>query len=701
MKIKLTLSIPFLFLLVSCNQEMKSTSHYKTWEHYLGDPARTHYSSLDQFNKENTDQIEVAWTYNSGGASSSSVLQCNPLIKGNILYGVSPLLQVFALDAASGEELWTSRPVDKGGISRGLMYWEEGEDKRIIACIDRYLVALDALTGELIENFGEKGLLDLKKGLGRDVEAISLGATTPGVIYKNTLVQGFLTSESLPAVPGHIRGFDVKTGEQKWIFHTIPHPGEYGYETWPENAWVYSGGANNWSGMTLDEERGVVYIPLGSASSDFWGGDRLGDNLFANSLLALDALTGKRLWHFQSIKHDIWDRDMPAPPTLVTVELDGEQVDAIAQISKEGFVYLLNRDTGEPLYPMQEIEVPSSTLDGEIASKTQSIPTFPEPFVRQTMTVEDINNFSKDKDSLIGVFNSTIHTNLYDPLSEKETLVYPGTGGGGEWGGAGWDPESRLLYINANDIACIMKMVDVRQTSTAKLLFDQGQKVYARYCMGCHGIDRAGTVSNTQAFSLVNVAKRLTSDSILSTMEKGRNSMPAFKFLNEVQKQALLAYLVDDTVSLPVVSNDDFNDEPYKHTGYNRFLDSEGYPAHTPPWGTLNAIDLNTGKVKWQVPLGEYEELSAKGIPATGQHNYGGMVVTKGGLVFIGSTPDGYFRAFDKDTGEELWKYKLPFAAISSPATYEVNGVQYVVVAAGGGKTTKDRGDVYMAFRVK
>ena len=694
------LIISLFIVLASCADQPTKNQKYQQWAHYLGDPERTHYSTLDQINKENVSQLEVAWEYHSGDASPNTVLQHNPIIIDNVLYGVSPVLKVFALNAATGEELWANMPVEKGRINRGLLYWEDGEDKRIFAGIDKYVVAFNAKDGTVITSFGKEGKLDLKEGLGRDVTTVSLGVTTPGVIYKDLMIQGFLTSESLPAVPGHIRAYDVRTGEQKWIFHTIPQPGEYGYDTWPENAWMYSGGVNNWAGMALDEDRGIVFVPTGSASDDFWGGDRKGENLFANTLLALNAETGERIWHFQTVHHDIWDRDLPAPPTLITVTHNGRKIDAVAQITKTGFVFLFDRETGEPLFPIEERPYPVSDLFGEEAWATQPVPVKPPPFARQSLTANDINPFSKDHDSLKTLFGQLVHKTLYDPLTKQGTIIYPGTGGGGEWGGAGWDPTTGLLYVNSNDIAVVMTMVDIREGS-AKTRYDQGSTVYKTYCMGCHGADMRGSTHFGNALPLLNVTNRITQDSVLQIMAQGRNQMPSFNFLTDAERQAVLAFLWKDTLSAPLEGEATRIANPYRHTGYNRFNDSEGYHGHTPPWGTLNAIDMNSGEIRWQVPLGEYEELTEKGIPPTGMHNYGGMVVTAGGLVFIGATPDDYFRAFDKDTGEELWRYKLPFTAMSSPSTYEVDGVQYVVVPAGGGKLTKERGDLYIAFKLK
>ncbi|MDH5396910.1 MAG: PQQ-binding-like beta-propeller repeat protein [Cyclobacteriaceae bacterium] len=670
---------------------------YKTWSHYLGDPARTHYSSLDQINKENVGQLEVAWEYKTGDAAKNTVIQTNPLIADGMVYGVSPALKVFALDARTGEEIWSEKPLEQGGVARGLMRWTDGTDTRILVGLRQYVAAFDAKTGELVKGFGENGLLDLKKGFDRDVSEVSLEATSPGVIYKDLLIQGFLTSEGLPAVPGDIRAFDVRTGALKWTFHTIPRPGEYGYETFPENAWLYTGGANNWCGMTLDDERGIVFVPTGSAAFDFWGGDRKGDNLFANSLIALDANTGERIWHYQTVKHDIWDRDLPTPPTLVTVERDGKQIDAVAQPTKSGFVFLFNRETGEPLFPIEEKEYPPSDLYEEHTASTQPLPLKPEPFSRQRLDEGDINDFSKDKDSLLAVLRQSRSDGQFVPPSTEGTVIFPGFDGGAEWGGSGYDPNSNILYVNANEMPWVLTMLDIRGQG-GKSLYDQGKKVYRNYCMICHGAELQGTQFHGNALPLIDLKSRLSPDSVHNILEKGRNTMPSFGFITEAERTAVIGFLMEDTVSVALEGVENVITLPYSHTGYIRFVDSEGYPAVKPPWGTLNAIDLNSGEIKWKVPLGEFEELTAKGIPKTGMENYGGPVVTAGGLVFIAATKDKYLRAFDKDTGEEVWRYKLPFASLATPATYEVGGKQYLVLASGGGKNTKERGDVYMAF---
>ena len=691
--------VALLVIISSCGPSSVKIDNeqHRTWSHYLGDQGKTHYSVLDQVNKENVKDLKVAWQYHSGSEDPNRYIQTNPLIADGKLYGISPTLKVFALDAATGEEIWTAKPIEQAQVSRGLMRWTDGKETRILVGLQNYIAAFDAETGELVKSFAENGMLDLKKGFDRDVSAIALAATTPGVIYKDLLIQGFMTSEGLPAVPGDIRGYDVRTGELKWTFHTIPRPGEFGYETFPENAWLFSGGVNNWCGMTVDEERGIVFVPTGSAAFDFWGGDRKGDNLFANSLIALDANTGERIWHFQTVHHDIWDRDLPSPPVLVTVSRDGKKIDAVAQTTKSGHVLVFNRETGESLFPIEEQEFPASDLFEEQTSKTQPVVLAPKAFSRQEFREEDLNKDSKDYDSLLAVFKGLRSGGQFIPPSVEGTIIFPGFDGGAEWGGPGYDPETGILYVNANEMPWVMTMVDVRGKG-GKSLYDQGRKVYRNYCMICHGDKLQGSQFHGNALPLVDLKSRLSGDSVAAILETGRNEMPSFSFTSEAERKAVIAFLMQDTISEALSGMEDIITLPYTHTGYNRFVDSEGYPAVKPPWGTLNAIDLSTGEYKWTVPLGEVEELTAKGLPITGTENYGGPVVTAGGIIFIAATTDKYVRAFDKDTGELLWKYKMPFVGMATPATYEVNGKQYFVIASGGGKGTKERGDLYIAF---
>lgn len=680
----------------------------REWRSYLGDPASSQFSILDQINRDNVSQLEIAWVYRTGDARSDnrSQIQCNPLIVGGMLYATSPGLKLFALDASSGEPAWVFDPfegaegVDSLGVNRGVVYWRDarGGEARILYTASHYLYSIDVETGRPDPGFGEAGRVDLKLGLDRDIGDMFINSNTPGIAYKDLIILGSRVSEGPgPSAPGHIRAFNVRTGKREWIFHTIPHPGEPGYETWPADAWERSGGANSWSGMSLDHGRGIVYIPTGSPAFDFYGGDRHGQNLYGNCVLALKAETGELVWYYQLVHHDLWDRDPPAPPNLVTVNHDGQMKDAVAQITKSGHVFLLDRDTGEPLFPVEEIPVQRSDLKGEASWPTQPLPVKPPPFVRQRFNEEDITDISPEShDEIRKRFTGLRTGEPFIPPSQEGTIIFPGFDGGGEWGGAAFDPESGLLYVNGNEMAWILTMVDVAERR--KAAHSLGESVYAVNCAVCHGPEQEGDAQNTYP-NLLSLHERFTSESLREVIESGKGFMPGFKHLPQDEKQSLVAFLLGDTGAGEDAAEGGSN-VVYSMTGYNRFLDQHGYPAVKPPWGTLNAIDLNAGEIRWTTTLGEFPELAAKGIAPTGTENYGGPVVTAGGLIFIAASKDEKFRAFDKQTGKVLWETVLPAGGYATPATYEVGGKQYVVIAAGGGKMGTKSGDFYVAFRL-
>ena len=664
---------------------------YTTWSAYGGTPDQIRYSALQQINRRTVTQLRVAWTYDSG---ESGGLQTQPIVADGVLYAYTPSHKTVALRADTGERLWTFDSGIKGqGANRGVMYWTDGMEKRVYAAVDQYLYALDAATGKPIATFGGGGRIDLRRDLGRDAEQQSVRLTSPGVVYKDLLIVGGRVSEGLPASPGDIRAYSARTGELRWSFHTIPHPGEAGYETWSAESWRENGGANSWPGMALDEARGIVYVPTGSAAADFYGANRRGDNLYANCLIALNADTGTRIWHFQFVRHDVWDRDAPSPPNLVTVRRNGKPIDAVAQSTKHGYVFVFDRVDGTPLFPIEYRAFPPSDVPGEVVADTQPIPTTPKPFARQILSRETLTTRTAEAAKRAMEELATFRNDgLFVPLSlGRETVIFPGFDGGAEWGGQAFDPATGLYYVNANDLAWTGGLAPAEPAAT-------GVGLYRQYCASCHRDDLQGTPP--QIATLVGVGQRRTRADIAATIRTGAGRMPGFPVLSDANITAIVDYLVNG-------SNDatDAPPEPapqnYRFTGYRKFLDPDGYPAVAPPWGTLSAIDLNTGEFAWQIPLGEYPELAAKGLKNTGSENYGGPIVTAGGLVFIGATNfDRKFRAFDKRTGELLWESVLPFSGNATPATYEVNGRQYVAIAAGGGKDRPGRtsGGVYVAF---
>lgn len=688
------------WLFSSCSRSGSNAQDPADWPEYLGGPDRNHYSTLSQIDTQNVDQLELAWSY---AAADSGQMQVNPIIVDGVLYAVSAALQAFALDAATGRELWRHGAPLKNAHStcRGVVHWSDGKgDERILYTSGPHLYALDARNGTPVLHFGDSGRTSLRAGLGAAAQEKFVISNTPGTVYDNLIIMPLRVAESADAAPGYIQAFDIRTGSLAWVFRTIPHPGEFGNDTWPADAWKNEdvGAVNNWAGMAIDRERGIVYVPTGSAAFDFYGGNRAGENLFANCLLALDARTGKRLWHYQFVHHDIWDRDFPAPPNLVRVKYGGRIVDAVAQVTKTGHVLVFDRETGESLFPITEVAVEQSDLPGEVTWATQPHVELPVPFTRQELTEDELNPHSRDLDSLKRVFRG-LKRGYYAPPSKQGTLVFPGIDGGAEWGGAAVDPAG-ILYVNANEMAWVLTMIDApRHDELAHM--NAGERLYTVNCRSCHGADLKGN-SLSGYPSLEGIGQRMGRDELRGIIAGGKGMMPGFTHLNPDERNAIVAYLFGDEKQEVVgaVGKDrgDRGQLPYKTTGYNKFLDSEGYPAIAPPWGTLTAIDLNTGGKLWQNVLGEYPELSAKGIPATGTENYGGPVITAGGLLFIAATRDGKMRAYNKHNGELLWEYQLPAAGFATPATYEVNGRQYVVIACGGTKLGTPKGNQVVAF---
>jgi glucose dehydrogenase len=769
----------------------------RDWSAYDGSESGDHYSPLTQINRVNVRNLKTAWIYDTGERGG---LQTNPLVVDRILFAYTPSQKIVALNAVTGKLIW----IFDSGIrtqqpNRGMCYWTDGKDSRLLAAVADHLYALYPKTGKPIRSFGDNGAIDLRKDVGSaDYTKLFVAMTSPGILYKDLIIIGFRAPEVEPAAHGDIRAYDVHTGLLRWTFHTIPHPGEPGYETWPPDAWkTTAGAANNWAGMALDLKRGIVYVPTGSAVSDFYGSDRVGNDLFADTLLALDAGTGKLLWHFQGVHHDIWDRDFPSPPVLLTVKRNGHPVDAVAQTTKQGYIFLFDRVTGKPLFPIAERPFPPSDVPGEVSSPTQPVPQAPVPYARQLLTADLLTQRTPEVHAwALEQFKTFRSAGQFVPFSvNKQTVVFPGFDGGGEWGGPAVDPEKGVVYVNSNDVAWTGGLTPNSQGQSAgentylnqcsachgenrqgsppafpsligvdKTLGDsgitkviregtgrmpsfpnikdvalkeliaylskppnlsdarsaltipesgnrnekEGAALYDRNCAICHGDDLRGSRSNYPG--LINVRNRLGDEQIAAVIHNGKGRMPAFPQIDTTGTAALLHFLgpspppPSDTASstreaVPIGARPDGNAN-YRFTGYRKFLDPDGYPAILPPWGTLNAIDLNSGKYLWKIPLGQYPELVAQGMGNTGSENYGGPILTASGILFIGATVyDHKIRAFDSMTGKLLWEDDLPYAGVATPATYMVNGKQYVAIAASGQRNAKGpQGAAYIAF---
>src|SRR5438874_744975 len=593
-------------VLLRAHSQSANPKATQDWAAYGCDQAKTHYSPLTQINKSNVKQVEVAWSFDT---KETGGLQSSPIEVAGVLYGISPTQKIFALHAATGKLKWK---FDSGIVGtqpdRGLSYWAspDNKDRRIIVGVMNFVYALAADTGRPIPSFGDHGRVDLREGLGRDVATGFIALTSPAVIYKDLFIVGGRLPETLPALPGDIRAYDARTGKQRWSFHTIPHPGEFGYDTWPKEAWQKSGGANNWPGMTVD------------------------------------------------------------------------------------------RATGKPLFPVESHKYPPSDLPGEVAAAEQPLPTKPAPYARQRLTEDMLTNRTPEAHQwALEQFRTFRSEGQFVPLSTKQNLIiFPGFDGGAEWGGPAFDPESGILYVNSNEMAWAVELAQNKADPQS------GKGIYQSQCTICHRDDMKG--SPPLFPSLLGVHDRMTQDQIKERIQKGKGRMPGFPNLTPDEVNALVLFVSEG-------ENKEISGQPvqpqmgYRFSGYTRFLESERYPAIAPPWGTLNAINLNTGEYAWKIPFGEYPELAGQGIKNTGSENYGGPIVTAGGLLFIGATNyDKKFRVFDKSTGELLWETTLPFSGNATPITYQVNGKQYVVIAAGGGKDVKSpSGGVYVAFALK
>jgi len=716
MKINLSFCTALLMyvLILSCHND----DRYRSWSQYKGSNENIHYSSLTQVDTTNVNQLRIAWEYKSGDGDSAhfSQIQCNPIVIDGIMYGTTPQMKLFALDARTGKQKWSFNPFDSINSNkrsffimnncRGVTYWSDDKIKSIFYTAGSYLYCINAEDGKPVKGFGVEGKVDLHTGLGRDLKDFFITATSPGIISDDLLIMGARVDEGAHAAPGHVRAFDVRTGRQRWIFHTIPQKGEVGYESWDDpEAYSFIGGANCWTGFSLDEKRGIVFASTGSASYDFYGGKRKGDNLFANSLIALDASTGKRRWHFQYIHHDVWDRDLSSAPALVTITKDGKKIDALAQTTKTGYVYVFERETGKPIFDIMEKPVPQNTdLTGEKLSPTQPYPTKPAPFMRQQFTVKDINpllspeSFEDIKNKLA----SYKHDHIYNAPSLQGTVVFPGLDGGAEWGGPSYDPETGILYVNSNEMAWLIQAIPVKDlgANAKETNLQAGERLYKANCMSCHGPERKGSGNNP---SLVNIHLKYTGAAFDTLIQTGRRMMPAFTQLHHAERMAIASFVLNNKKSgkAPFIDTSrkqtDIYKLPYTITGYNKFLSKEGLPALAPPWGTLNAINLNTGDLVWKKTFGNDPSVKNSKEP-TGSENYGAGVVTAGGLYFIAATKDSKLRAYNKRTGEILWETQLPAAGFATPSVYELEGKQYIVIACGGGKMNTRSGDSYVAF---
>lgn len=696
-----------LTLLISGCQEV-SIERNNTWSSYKADEKSSSYSPLDQINVSNVDQLQIAWTFQAddvpeGDDPVSS--QSNPIIVDGVMYTNSAKQTVYAINAQTGDQIWAFNALEEGqpsAASRGVTYWEEEDDKRILYSAGNYLMAIDAVTGQLIPSFGENGKVNLNVGVRDNPEEISVTLTTPGRIFQDLIIIGSRLPDFYGAPPGYVRAYNVKNGELAWTFHTIPHPGEPGYETWPPDAYKYAGGVNCWAGMSIDADRGMVFLALGSPSYDFYGADRVGANLYGNCVLALDAATGEYKWHFQTVHHDIWDYDLPAPPSLVNIEHEGREIEAVVQTTKHGFIFVLDRETGIPIYPVEERKVPDSNLPGEVAYETQPFPLKPKPFVKQFMTEDDLNNYSPgDHAAILETFRSVRYEGLFTPPDLRGTLSIPATRGGANWGGSAYDPKTDYLYIRGNNLPEIQTIVDADKHFAAQnnTRFELGRVTYEKHCLACHGADKKGMMADVP--SLVGLTDRLSENETLEKVRQGGGKMPGYKgVLTPQEERGIMAFLYDRQDRATEVEEADTREEkPTRYmniTPYRTWSDPSGNPALKSPWATLNALNLSTGEYEWQIPLGNDENLQAPGGPNTGLLGRSGPMATAGGLVFISGAADKKLWAFHNKTGELIWEKTLPAANNANVCSYAIDGKQFVALSVGG--TEENPAGSIMAF---
>jgi quinoprotein glucose dehydrogenase len=653
----------------------------RSWTVSHGDPFADRYSALTQINRGNVRNLREAWVYHSHDGNGN--VQANPIVVDGVLFAPTPGRAIVAIDAAKGTELWrfqleaVARPRQQDPPARrGLVYWpgSGAHPPRLVFSAGDWVYALDPKTGRPLADFGANGRVPLPTG-----------GTAVGVVWQGTFI--------VPGLLGDIFAYDIGNGSLLWRFHTIPEAGEPGGDTWSGPG--YGNGAHCWGGVSLDEARGIVYAAIGNASPDFIGVDRLGDNLYSDCVVAIDARTGSRRWYFQNVRHDIWDLDCPAPPNLLTITRGGRKVDVVACLSKVGDTLLLDRVSGKPIFPIRLRRAPTSTLPGEETSPYQPDPELPEPIASQDFRIEDVTSRTPAAhDFVVKQLEHAVY-GWFQPPSAGRPMIYAGSRGGAEWTGACVDVPTGRIYLNSNHLIGMVKVFpnDERERDPA-LAPSAGEKLFLQMCSGCHGAGRGGV---GMVPALVGLRHRMTDDQVVELLRTGRGPMPPAPPMTPEQRRDLLDFLMRRNQPPPAVSAT--GALPYFQDGWNFIKDQDGYPGCKPPWGLLNCIDLNTGKIVWRVPLGEYEALTKQGVPKTGTENFGGPTVTAGGLVFCSGTIDPMIRAFDKDTGEEVWSARLPWTGSAPPSVYEVDGREFVVISAtGGGKIETPSGDAYVAF---
>jgi quinoprotein glucose dehydrogenase len=686
----------------------RSAPSDKWWPDYAGGPDNSRYFPSKDITRKNVDTLAVAWTYPFGETVS------NPIVVRGVIYGRGRNGALVALDARTGKEIWIHEGM-QAMSSRGMTYWEskDGKDRRLIFAMNDYLQEIDAATGLSITTFGANGVVDLREGLGRDPATIGrIQSSTPGKVFENLVMLGSAPGEGYLSPPGDLRAYDVVTGALAWQFHTVPRPGEFGYETWPKDAWKYIGGTNTWGEITVDAQRGIAYFPTGSPTYDYYGADRIGANLFGNCLLALDARTGKRLWHFQNVHHDLWDFDDNAAPQLTRIKHGGKDVDVVAMAGKTGFLYVFDRVTGAPIWPIEERPVPRSDMPGEQSWPTQPFPTKPLPFSRQSFSADDIDPYpivtDEARDALRKRVAEARNLGLFTPIGFVDAVHMPGANGGALFGYTAAEPSGQVYVIGLND-AGVLKLLPPKPGGAGAF---PGQAVYQRECQVCHGADRGGTEVGP---TLLTLAGRVDAATIRSTIAGGKGRMPAFPHINDVEIDALITYLTTPPPGGgrgrgagpapafppgPVVASGGAQTRaaggrgrggmrPYpdgvdQMTQY--VIDSYGLTgARTkPPFASLTKYDLNTGAIAWQVGLGDHARLAALGVTGTGTPQMrSSLIVTAGGLLFAPGG-DSKVRAFDTDTGKVVWTAALGGAIRGAPSMYEIDGRQYLLVTASG-----------------